>query len=340
MTDQRRGAAWAPLKLLLYLLSLVYLAAIWVRGILYKAGFFEVNRAPVKVISVGNLTLGGTGKTPMVIALARIIKDELKKEAVVLIRGYGWDEQAMLKESLPDIPVLVGEDRVKSSRRSVKLYGAEAAILDDGFQYWELARDLNVVLVDSRNPFGNGHIFPRGTLREPKSAIRRADIVVFTKVDKASPALGPVKEELKGIKEDLLFLEAVHKPRHIQDNRTKKLYEPGFIRQKKVVLVSSIGDPLYFRETVSALGSEVVEHIIFGDHHNYRQKDMEKIVKICGTRQFDMIVTTEKDAVKLNRMRFSFANYTLMTLAIEMEIISGREELVGRLYSIYSSPAS
>lgn len=336
MTDKRSGAIAGILKGLLYILSLIYGIAILCRGIMYGLGIFKTNKVPVKVISVGNLTLGGTGKTPFVMMLAKILKENIGKETAILIRGYGWDEQAMLKKRLPEIPVFVGEDRVRASRRAVKLYGANAVVLDDGFQYWELARDLNIVLIDSRNLFGNGRLFPRGILREPKESLSRADIVVFTKVDKARTNLDTLKISLKSMNPSLVFLEAVHKPAALYDARTGEDLGLSFVKGRKAVLVSSIGDPGYFEETVKGLGMNVVEHIIFGDHHDYDEGDISRIAKRCDERSFDFILTTEKDAVKLNRMRLSFSRYRLMTLSVEMSITAGRETLIDRLNSLYS----
>ena len=148
MTDERKSAVFIPLKLLLYLASLIYGSVIILRGVMYRLHVFNGRKAPLKVISVGNITLGGTGKTPFAMALAKILEEDLKKNVCVLIRGYGWDEQEMLRRNLADIPVLVGQDRFRSSNKAVKLYGSDTAILDDGFQHWELERDLNIVLVD------------------------------------------------------------------------------------------------------------------------------------------------------------------------------------------------
>ncbi|MDP2912860.1 MAG: tetraacyldisaccharide 4'-kinase [Candidatus Omnitrophota bacterium] len=336
MTDRRRGIAFVPLKFALHIASLAYALGLFARRLLYRFGVFKTDRVPIKVISVGNITLGGTGKTPFVMALARILKDELKKEAAVLIRGYGWDEQAMLKENLPDVPVLAGEDRARSSHRAIKLYGIESGILDDGFQHWELARDIDIVLVDSRNPFGNNHLFPRGILREPRGSLARADIVVFTKVNKKAFNIGMIKEEVRSINPGVTFLEAMHSPKYVYDIRSKMRYETSFLKGKRLMLVSGIGDPGYFEETVTGLGSEIAEHIAFGDHHNYREGDIKRILKRCSERKFDFILTTEKDAVKLHRMHLSFGPYSLMKLAVEMDIISGKEILIARLHSLYN----
>lgn len=334
MTDKRKGAVWMPFKVLLYLASLVYGAAIFCRGILYKLRIFRSERVGLKVISVGNLTLGGTGKTPFTIELANILEHELKKSTAVLIRGYGWDEQALLKKNLPDIPILVGEDRVKSAHKAIRLYGSQFAVLDDGFQHWELVRDLDIVLIDSRCPFGNGHLFPRGMLREPKSALGRAGVVVFTKINKKAVDLDAVKDEISRINKNVVFLEASHRPSHVYDPKARRDRELSYLSGRKVILVSSIGDPAYFETTVKDLGAMVLDHIIFRDHHNYRARDIEHIIKICGVKTPDFLVTTEKDAVKFARMSFSFGKHTMMTLAIRMDITSGREQLIDRLRSV------
>lgn len=334
MTDKRRGAVWAPFKAVLYLLSIVYGFAIFCRKILYGLRIFKSHKVPLKVVSVGNLTLGGTGKTPFTIALAGLLEDELRSSTAVLIRGYGWDEQALLKKNLPDTPILVGEDRVKSAHKAVRLYGSQFAVLDDGFQHWEIRRDLDIVLVDSRNPFGNGHLFPRGVLREPRSALKRAHVVVFTKINKKAADLDAVKDEMKRVNGDIIFLEASHKSSHIYDPKARRDRDLSFVAGKKVVLVSSIGDPAYFEETVKDLGAVVLDHMIFGDHHNFKERDIESIIKMCGVKTPDFMMTTEKDAVKFSRLSFSFGKYTMMTLAIRMDITSGREQLIDRLRSV------
>lgn len=335
MSDKRTAKIWMPLKGLLYALSLVYGAAIFGRKIFYRFRIFKAQKVPMKVISVGNLTLGGTGKTPFVIALAGILKEVLKKETCVLIRGYGWDEQAMLKKSLPDIPILVGENRIRAATRAIKLYGSNTAVLDDGFQYWELARDLDIVLVDARNPFGNGQLFPRGVLREPKSAIKRADCIVLTKANKTKLDVNTIKGELSNIKPGLIFLEAEHKPRSLYGVKARKEFELSEVRGKRVILLSSIGDPDYFEETVRDLDADVILHLRFPDHYNYRPKDMEKIKNACDEKQFDYLITTEKDAVKFTRLGLYMPEYPLMVLSIDMEITSGKENLIDRLNSLY-----
>jgi tetraacyldisaccharide 4'-kinase len=336
MTDRRKGIIFWPLKAVLYLASLLYGLALIARAALYKYGIFESQSVPMKIISVGNITLGGTGKTPFVIRMVRILKEELAKDPAVLIRGYGWDETAMLKAKLPETPILAGENRVKSAHRAIKLYGSDTAVLDDGFQHWELKRDLNIVLADARNPFGNSFLFPRGVLREGKMALRRADIVVLMKVRSPAANVAAVKREVLNINPDIDFMEASHDPGYVYDIKKKEPIELSSIRGKRMILLSSIGDPEYFENMAAGLGVEVIEHIEFPDHHNYNESDRAYINKRCEERSFDMILTTEKDAVKLGRMNMSFGGYTVMVLAIDITIISGKEKLVDRLHSLYT----
>jgi len=335
MTDKKTGPIFVPFKAALYLASLLYGLAIIVRAIFYKLHIFNTHKAPLKVISVGNITLGGTGKTPFTMALAGILEENLKKNVCVLMRGYGWDEQEMLKRNLADVPILVGEDRSRSSHKAVKLYGSDTAILDDGFQHWELARDLNIVLIDSRNPFGNGHLFPRGVLREPKKSLERADVVVFTKTDKSTAGIDNVRASVRKINDNAIFLEADHAPRHFYEGRRKDIYDLSYVTAKKVILLSSIGDPEYFEETVRNLGAKVVEHIKFPDHHDYRAGDISRILGICDEKDFNFVVTTEKDIVKLNRLGLSVGSYAVLTLAVDMRITSGKEDLIDRLRGLY-----
>jgi len=336
MTDRKVGAIFWPLKATLYLVSLVYGLAIAVRAVLYRYGIFESRSVPMKIISVGNITLGGTGKTPFVIYLVKLFRSEFAKDPAVLIRGYGWDETAMLKAKLPDTPILTGENRVKSAYRAIKLYGSDTAILDDGFQHWELKRDLNIVLVDSRKPFGNSFLFPRGVLREGKKALRRADVVVLTKAGSPEADVDAVKREVLAVNPDIDFVEASHEPDRIYDIKKKEPLDASVISGKRVILLSSIADPAYFKDMATSLGAEVVEHIEFPDHHNYGESDRAYIAKRCEERSFDMILTTEKDAVKLGRMNMSFGRYAVMVLAIDIGIIAGKEKLVDRLHSLYT----
>jgi tetraacyldisaccharide 4'-kinase len=335
MTDKKSGPFYDICKFKLYVLSLFYALAISLRRYLYMLGIFRARKAPLKVISVGNLTLGGTGKTPFTVTLARMLESELKKNVCVLIRGYGWDEQAMLKSKLSDIPVLVGKDRARSAMKAVKLYGSNTAVLDDGFQHWELKRDLDIVLVDSGNPFGNGQLFPRGVLREPKKALGRADFIVFSKADKKGIDIKRLESDVRAVNENAVFLEAVHRPAYIYENKTKQRYDLSYIKGRRVVLLSSIGDPEYFENTVKGLGADMAGHIKFPDHHNYKKSDIEYVLARCREKSFDFVLTTEKDIVKLTRLGLYLRSYKVLVVAIDLEITKGKELLVAGLDRLY-----
>jgi tetraacyldisaccharide 4'-kinase len=219
--------------------------------------------------------------------------------------------------------------------KAVKLYASDTAVLDDGFQHWELKRDLDIVLVDSGNPFGNSQLFPRGILREPKEALKRADIIVFTKSDKQGITLEALKKEVRTMNGNALFAEAVHAPTQLYDNKTKKAYGLEYLRGKRSVIFSSIGDPDYFEDTVRGLGVDVIEHVRFPDHHDYRKADIEKLLQRCRERSFDILLTTEKDIVKLNRLGLYVGSYAVCVLAVRMDIVSGKEGIIDRLDRLY-----
>ena len=330
MLDKRNNVPAYLIKIVLSILAIFYLFVITARDILYRLGIFKAYRVEAKVISVGNLTLGGTGKTPFSMMLAKLLNDEMRRSPAVLTRGYGMDEKEMLERNLGEVPLFVGPDRVESARAAISTKKVDTIILDDGFQHRRLARDLNILLVDAGNPFGNRKIFPRGILREPTSSVKRADIVVLTKTDKTGCDPDAIKRELSGFKPGLVFLEARHRPEYLMSIRSGERAGLEIIKGKKARLVSSIGDPDYFEETVASLGAIVTGHFKFPDHHDYREADL---AVISDDKESEMIITTEKDAVKLKAQ-------SVYVLHIEMEITKGREELVARLNSLYNSQVS
>ncbi len=336
MVDKRKGPRHFLLKLVLAFISIFYYLLISLRRLFYDLGLFKVYVVPCKVISVGNLTLGGTGKTPFSIMLVRLINARMKRKACILIRGYGWDEQGMLKEELADVPVLVGRDRVANAVKAKESYGQEAIVLDDGFQHRRLHRDLDVVLVDMRNPFGNKRLLPRGILREPIGSIERASICVLTKVNKSLFNREAIKGRLKGVNGRLLFLEAIHRPTHLAGVDSSRSLGLDFIKGKRVLLVSSIGDPGYFEETVKDLEAQVTNHLIYPDHYQYHISDFDRIAGDFDREKASFLVTTQKDMIKLRRLPVAERGLPILTLYIEMKIVSGEEEFIARLHSVFS----
>ena len=162
-----------------------------------------------------------------------------------------------------------------------------------------------------------------------------ADVIVFTKTDKSSVGIDKIRDSIRKINNNAIFLEANLAPRHFYEGRGRRVYDLLHARAKRVMLLSSIGDPAYFEETVKNLGADVVEHIKFMDHHDYRAGDINRIVGICKEKRFDFVVTTQKDIVKLNRLGLSIGSYNVLTLAVDMQITSGKENLIDRLRGLY-----
>jgi tetraacyldisaccharide 4'-kinase len=281
------------------------------------------------VVSVGNLTLGGTGKTPFSVYLADHFLAGGRKPAI-LIRGYGDDEHRMLRDELPDVPVYTGRDRVKSAETAIKR-NADVLILDDGFQHRRIKRDLDILLVDSLRPFGNGFLFPRGVLREPASSVARADIIVVTKADKIGP------KEKKDLFDGLSIAApgkpvafARHKVTFLSDV-TGSSYSRDYLKGKRVCVVSGIADPDYFSETVSGLGGIVDESFDFGDHHSYTQKDIDLVARVAKDEKFDIIVITTKDHVKIKDLDISEIENKLIIIHVAVEFAEGEEKIIAGL---------
>ncbi len=238
-------------------------------------------RAGIPVICIGNITVGGTGKTPMVGWVVEVLK-KAGKHPAILTRGYGGDEPKLLARF--GVPVVAEPDRVKGAAIA-KEKGADVLVMDDGFQHRRLARDLDLVLVDATDPWGDGHLLPWGKLREPREALGRAGAVVITRSDQVQPgALRVLREEIGRLAPKALLAEAVHEPVGGED-----------LREKRVLAVCGIGNPEAFRKTLEGLGAQVTLKA-FPDHHAYTAAD---VVAIVGTAGDLPVITTEKDWVKL-----------------------------------------
>ncbi len=304
------------------------------------------SRLPSKVISIGNITLGGTGKTPAVINLA---KEAIKRgyKPCILTRGYkgkakdtcfiskgdgpildtrqAGDEAWLMAEKLRGIPVVKGSDRFRAGIFAlendqlsiVNLQYSKLFILDDGFQHWKLHRDIDVVLIDATNPFGNRRLFPEGIMREPFDALERADIIVITKSDIAGKeAVSDISREIKKHNDKAPVFSASHKPSGTI-NAAGEINISNALRNKKIYAFSGIANPAYFQATLRSMGADIINFRKYRDHHFYSQKDMDKIRN--DSMGLD-IVTTEKDLVKLRDLQLP---QRLSALRIEFSIDDG-----------------
>lgn len=331
MYDKRNDPLSQAVKPCLLIISYIYGFLAGCHYFFYKVNLLKSYKSHITTISVGNITLGGTGKTPFVIMLAEYLARNNKKSAV-LIRGYGEDEWKMLEDRLRKrgVMVFVGKDRIKSARKAEDC-SVDALILDDGFQHRRLRRDLDIVLLDSTNPFGNRRLFPRGILREPIGSLKRADIMVLTKTDKGKENIAAIKERLRKIAPGKPVLKAIHRPTALFDIHKGNVEGPAFIQGKTVCVLSAICDPSYLRYTVEKVGSRVGLEVIFPDHYPYRERDLNRIFRDCKKRNIDTIITTEKDAVKLKKLSPPENGLRILALSVELEITQGKEEIDVRL---------
>ena len=320
-------------KFFLFPLTLFYRATIFWRNILYNYKFFISRTLPTKIISVGNITAGGTGKTPMVIYLVEKLK-ESGKNVAILSRGYGrktagtqlvtdgqkpvddWrnfgDEPTLMAEKLKEIPIVVDENRYRGGLFLVDKFKPDVIILDDGFQHRSLDRNVDIVLLNSQDQREDYKLIPYGKLREPIKHLKRADVLVFTKtnITNPSPYLIKVSEKLSlpTIKSHIKASNALYDG--------KKSVPVN--KNKRTVAVSALGDQRGFHKTLDQIGLAVVEKITFLDHHDYVQKDIDEIIDKAETHNADIIVTTEKDLVKLKK--YNLGKYELFSLPIQFKI--------------------
>ena len=325
------------LRLLLAPPSWLFAAATEVRHALYTTGVFTRHRVPCPVVSVGNLTVGGTGKTPLVEWVVREISI-LGLNPVVLSRGYGAgldeipDELAALSQNLPDLHFVRDPDRVRGSLRAIEKHCAEVVVLDDGFQHLRLARELDLVTVDATAPFGGGHCLPRGTLREPVRAMRRAGGVVITRADQVSPeTLARVQRRVRRAAPRAVTATAVHWPAFLRPLDDGGDLEPRWLRGRRVLTVAGLGNPRAFETSVSQLGAEIVQRARFPDHHAYSEDDLAEIRRAAGRAGAEAVITTQKDAVKWDHSPPS--GPPAYFLGVRLAMTSGGEEVRSLLRS-------
>jgi len=350
-------------RLLLFVLkqlSRLYSTVMRLRLLLYQHRILRHHTLGCQVISVGNLTVGGTGKTPVVEIFARRLQQEGRKVAI-LSRGYkkrelplarrilhrvmlaetkrpprvvtdgkkllldvrmSGDEPFMLASHLTDVAVLVDKDRVKSGRYAINKLGCDTLLLDDGFQYLAMEHRIEIVLVDRHNPFGNGHVLPRGILREPFEHIRRAHVIFITKCDGGGTA--GLKEKLRAMNPRAEIIECRHMPRYLQDVYTEERKELSILKDKKIVALSGIAAPKGFEDEIQKLGAQVVEKARFADHHRYNQQEIIDIINKGEQLGAHAIITTEKDAVRLPFVERRAV--PILFLRVDIELLSGTED--------------
>jgi tetraacyldisaccharide 4'-kinase len=334
LAGRRHGLVAAIQRGGLRLASLPYGWAVAIRNRLFDRGWRAVHRAGVPVISIGNLTVGGTGKTPCVEYVCRRYC-EWQRRAAILSRGYGSDvgpndEALVLESNLPDVPHLQGADRVALAKRAVQEHKSDVLVLDDGFQHRRLARDLDLVLLDATEPWGYGHLLPRGLLRESPRGLKRAGAVLLTRCDQVEPAaLAQLQHEVERLAPQALVVLTSHEPTEWIDasRRTVPLER---LAGKQVAAFCGIGNPEAFRRTLADLGMNVGAFRHFPDHHAYTRNDIEELCNWARQNATEgIVVTTQKDLVKLRLTRLGECE--LWALRIQLRIHAGQDALDHKL---------
>ncbi|MEM8864770.1 MAG: tetraacyldisaccharide 4'-kinase [Planctomycetota bacterium] len=314
-----------------------YGLAVTARNLWYEHRQDAVQRVDVPVVSVGNLTVGGTGKTPMVKWIARHFRQHSKRVAI-LSRGYGAeagaknDEALELEQALTDVPHLQDRDRVASARIAIEELEAEVLLLDDGFQHRRLGRDLDIVLLDATAPFGYEHLLPRGVLREPISGLRRAHAVCLTRATSISAAeRDAIRQRVHRIAPEVLWCEATHRPRTLLD-KTEQQRPLSELHGQPVAAFCGIGNPAAFRKTLEDAGANVVAWQEFPDHHNYSADDIRDLADKFASCPAATVVCTHKDLVKVQLEQL--ADRPLQAVVVEIEFLAGEANLAKMLDSV------
>ena len=358
--EERRGARAAIVRTLLYGCSKLFHLAVITRRSLYNFRILRDSTLGVQVIAIGNLTVGGTGKTPVVEKFARELRDQGRNVAI-LSRGYRskpvpvhrWifnklffrddttpprvvsdgksllldsemagDEPYMLASNLKDVVVLVDKDRVKSGRYAIEKFGCDTLLLDDGFQYWKLrGRRQDIVLIDRQQPFGNERLLPRGTLREPPSHLARASTIFITKSDGDT---GDLRRRITQVNPNAGIIECIHHPLYLEDVFTGQRIGIQILQARKVASLSGIAQPESFEESLVNIGAELVYAKRFADHHRFSQQEIINVINRGKKRQAEMIITTQKDAVRFPKIDRRDLPFYFMR--VEIKILTGAND--------------
>jgi len=335
----KRALVWLPAKL--------YELAVRLRVAAYETGYRKPRRLAATVISVGNLTLGGTGKTPLVEYIARYLRQEARRVAI-LTRGYGrqsdslqtlnapgqannreaitppsyrevGDEPLMLARLLPDVPIVVYKDRYEAGDHAARTFGADVLVLDDGYQHLRLARDLNLLLLDASDPFGGFEMVPMGRLREPLYGLKRADAIIVTRADRPfdQAQVRAIIRHFCGDQIPVMYLTSgINGLRHLE---TGVVYEPREFAGWKAAVLCGIGNPRAFAEDILQVGIDIVSENFFRDHHPFTQDDLDRTFTAARQTAADLIITTEKDATRLEALRQGAVPIYVAEMGIESD---------------------
>ena len=333
VSGRRRGIWPSTQRLALRMGEFAYTAGVQHRNRKFDRGQ-GVERVDVPVVSVGNLTLGGTGKTPMVKWIARQLRQREWRVAI-LSRGYGAtdgaknDEALELEQALPDVPHLQSPDRVAIARTAIEELESQVLLLDDGFQHRRLARDLDIVLLDATQPFGFDHVFPRGTLREPVAGLARAQVVCLSRANLIdADARQALRQRAARLAPQAAWCEVTHAPAMLlnSEGETSGLDQ---LQGARVFGFCGIGNPQAFRKTLESAGAQLVGWSELPDHHSYTAEDVSRLSQAIEQSGAELAICTQKDLVKLRVPQLQ--SRALWAVVVEIEFLAGEQSLVDAL---------
>ena len=325
ITGKKNTGLGIILKFVLFFLSFLFSLGVKARFFIYKFKLLRPVNLSVPVISVGNLTWGGTGKTPLVEAILIYLSSKGIR-AALLTRGYGHDEDRLLASKLPNITVIKGKKRACNAINFQKKQDTDIFVLDDGFQHFKIKRDIDIVTINATQPFGNGLLVPAGILREPPEALRRAHIAVITKTDLVTEqSLVALRSKVRSISSVIDIYCSKHTPKFFYTaNGEKKPLE--YIKGKNIVCISGLADNDSFIKTIQRLDGIVCRNLSYIDHHSYTEYDLIELKNILRDLNINIVVTTEKDWVKLENIKLSIVGKDIEFLILKIELEVEKDE--------------
>ncbi len=357
ITTKQPGFFTSLFRILLTPLTWFYGTIVCIRNFCYDSNILKQTKLPCPVISFGNIVVGGTGKTPAVESTAKLLQEAGYKVAI-LLRGYGrkssekilivsdghrclctrlesGDEAYLLAHKLNGIPIIVGKNRVDTGKIACDQFDCDIILLDDGYQHRKLVRDIDILTIDSTQLFGTESLLPIGTLREPLASLKRANIILLTRVDISNTQIANLKNKINQRIQNTPILESIHHPsslyelgnHYIPIDKSKTIPMKN-LEGKRILAVCGIGNPEAFKKTLLYFNPEFIELLPFPDHHIYTDSDIEKIIQQSKQVNAEWVITTQKDEDKLSSLS---QHIRVLVLSIELIITDGKEVLLKEL---------
>ncbi len=345
ITGEKKDALSLAFGFMLYLLSLIYSGLLIIRLFVYRLGIMKVRKHDIKVISVGNITVGGTGKTPLVERITEYLLVK-KKRVAIISRGYkgvqgshGFlaDEPQMLKTIFPQAQVIINKDRNAALKVAQGDMGCEVAVLDDAFGNLKTSKDLDIVCIDCLSPFGFGYVIPRGLLRLPFCYLRNAQVFMLTHTDEAPERVEAIITKLHRYNKKAEIFKSSHVPEALYNMMNAQRREPTFLKDEKVVLLSAIAKPELFEKKVKGLGAQIIKIFYFEDHHVFTDVELQSIIAKCVELKVKYVITTAKDEPRIKAaVKKKHPNIEILVLKIKLEVKINERRFLERISALFT----